>query len=438
MRITIPYRPRYPEVHRQIAGARFSVLVAHRRFGKTVLAVCHLIRCAVSCSLRLGHYGYVAPFRNQAKSVAWDYLKHYTRVIPGLEINESELSVSLPAPGGRSKIRIFGADRPDALRGLYFDGIVLDEVAQMKPEVWDEIVQPALADRQGWALFIGTPKGVNLFSRMYYHALREQAAGNPGWLALTFPVHATNVLPKPDVERMQRDMSDAKFRQEMLCDFSASSDETLISIDEARAAMERTPDMKLAENWPLVLGVDIARYGEDATVFCRRQGLVCLEPLILRGKSNTEVADRLIAYISEFSPQYVNIDQGQGTGVIDIVRGLAPRDVIITEVPFGSRAHNPQLYFNRRAEMWTSLRDWLRGGGRLPKDELLLQELTAPCYSFDSQGRIRLEAKDEIRKRLGHSTDAGDAIALTFAVPIGPRNFRRKSQRKRKPYDPFA
>ena len=103
-----------------------------------------------------------------AKAIAWSYLKHYTSPIPYCKINEGELSIILP---NRATIRIFGADNPDALRGLYFDGVVMDEVAQMKPEVWGEIIRPALADRKGWAVFIGTPKGINLFSQMYDLAL---------------------------------------------------------------------------------------------------------------------------------------------------------------------------------------------------------------------------------------------------------------------------
>lgn len=156
-KIVIPYRPRYPEVHKTLDATRFVVLVAHRRFGKTVLAVNHLIKSAVACAKAGGHFGYVAPFRNQAKSVAWDYLKRYARPLPGLKINESELSISMPSAGGGAKIRIFGADNPDALRGLYFDGIVLDEVAQMKPrsgrrsfsQPWrTDWVSPSLSARQ--------------------------------------------------------------------------------------------------------------------------------------------------------------------------------------------------------------------------------------------------------------------------------------------------
>ena len=129
--VVIPYTPRYPqtEIHGLLEAHRFSVLVAHRRMGKTVLAVNHLIKRAITDQKERGFYAYIAPFRIQAKAIAWAYLKHYTAPIPMLKVNEGELSIMLP---NGAVIRIFGADNPDALRGLYFDGVVMDEVAQMK------------------------------------------------------------------------------------------------------------------------------------------------------------------------------------------------------------------------------------------------------------------------------------------------------------------
>ena len=159
MKISIPYKPRYPDVHERLSAARYSVLVAHRRFGKTVLAINHLIRAAVLCGRPRGHFGYVAPMLHQARTVCWDYLLHFTAKIPGRVVSRRDLAVNLPSAGGGARVRLFGASNPDALRGLYFDGVVLDEVAQMKAEVWEEIILPALADRQGWAVFIGTPQG---------------------------------------------------------------------------------------------------------------------------------------------------------------------------------------------------------------------------------------------------------------------------------------
>lgn len=179
MKVVIPYRPRFPqdEIHKQLETHRFCVLVAHRRLGKTVLSVNHLIKRAITDRKERGMYAYLAPFRNQAEQIAWGYLKHYTSQIPAISINEQKLSILLP---NGATIRIFGADNPDALRGLYFDGVVIDEVAQIKPTLWGEVIRPALADRKGWAAFIGTPKGINLFSQIYDQALNLMSKGDPG------------------------------------------------------------------------------------------------------------------------------------------------------------------------------------------------------------------------------------------------------------------
>ncbi len=415
----IPYRPRYPEVHRVLETHRFTVLVAHRRFGKTVLSINHLLKQALLCSKPRGIYAYVGPLRNQAKATAWNYLKHYSGPVPDRRVNEGELSIKLP---NDATIRIFGADNPDALRGLYFDGVILDEVAQMKSEVWQEIIQPALADRQGWALFIGTPKGINLFSDLYYDALKRESKGDPNWTALSFPVSQTDALPQEEVDRLKSELSDNAFRQEMLCDFAASSDNVLITIDEVNSAVEAPVDLEAMMPWPVIVGVDVARFGDDSTVFFARRNLHTYQPVVLNHLSNMEVADHLMAYIAEIKPAFVCVDQGQGTGVIDrVVELTKTMDVSVVEVPFGSKALKDAQFVNRRAEMWTEIRDWLRAGGRIPDIQELKAELTAPIYRYDQRGRIKLEPKEDIKERLnGRSTDLADALALTFAVHAGP------------------
>lgn len=423
MRVVIPYRPRNASVHVRLESARFSIIVAHRRYGKTVLAVNHAIKQAATCQRRDGRYAYVAPFRNQAKAVAWDYLRHYTSPIPGRIVNESELSVTLP---NGAMIRIFGADNPDALRGLYFDGVILDEVAQMRPEVWGEIIQPALADRGGWALFIGTPKGINIFSELYYRALERQQAGDTAWCAMSFPVTETTSLPADEVERLRQELSENAWRQEMMCDFSASSDDVLISLSLVSEAMRKTYQPHEYNRAPVVLGVDVARFGDDSSVIFRRQGLVGFQPVILRGLDNMSLADVVAAAIVEHRPDAVFIDSGQGQGVIDRLRQLGHK---IMEVPFGGRALRHDRFVNRRSEMWYSVREWLEAGGALPPDECLKAELSAPTYCYDSAGKIKLEPKDKIKERLLRSPDVADALALTLAAPVSrPAEIHRKAK----------
>lgn len=385
---------------------RFSVIVAHRRTGKTVCAINHLIKQAILNKKRAGRYGYIAPFLNQAKMIAWDYLKHYSNVLSP-KVNASELSVMLP---NGSLIRIFGADNPDALRGGYFDCVVLDEVAQMKPEVWHEIIRPALADRKGTAVFIGTPKGQNIFRELYERGLK----GDEEWSSALYRVDETKVIDDQELKSLREEMSENAYRQEFLCDFAAEADDVLIPIDlvsECTSRVLREQDFEYA---PTIIGVDIARFGDDATVFFKRKGLIVYDPIILRKLDNMAVADRLAQYINDTNPDGVFIDSGGGAGVIDRVRQLG---YIVSEVPFGGKALNDK-YKNRRAEMWIEMKKWLSSGGMIPNHPTLKADLSTPTYSFDPAGRMVLEPKDKIKERLGRSPDLADALALTFAGPV--------------------
>jgi phage terminase large subunit len=149
---------------------RWAVLVSHRRAGKTVATVCDLIIRACEENKHDGRYAMVAPLYNQVKDNAWNYLKHYARPLLAEEPREAELSVLLV---NGAKIRLYGADNPDRLRGGYFDGVVLDEFADMKSDVWRPVVRPMLSDRNGWATIIGTPKGKNEFWRVYQEAQKD-------------------------------------------------------------------------------------------------------------------------------------------------------------------------------------------------------------------------------------------------------------------------
>src|SRR5882724_9014339 len=140
------YRARAGQADLHGDGARFKVVVAHRRFGKTVFAVMQLLRCASQMTRRAPRFAYVGPFYRQAKAIVWDYLRHFGRGIEGARFHETELRCDLP---NGARISLYGSDDPDSLRGLYLDGVVLDEYAQMDPRVWGEVIRPALADRAG-------------------------------------------------------------------------------------------------------------------------------------------------------------------------------------------------------------------------------------------------------------------------------------------------
>lgn len=213
-RVVIPYAPRKAFLPFHERKQRWAVMVAHRRAGKTVACINDLIRAALSDGKPDGRYAYIAPQFNQAKDVAWMYLRRFCGVIPGAEFNESELRVELP---NGSRIRLYGADNPDRLRGIYLDGVVLDEYADMRPSVWGEIVRPLLTDRQGWAVFIGTPKGRNAFWSVW-----DQAASNDRWFRLMLRASEAGILPADELSDAQGDMTPEQYAQEFECSFEAA------------------------------------------------------------------------------------------------------------------------------------------------------------------------------------------------------------------------
>lgn len=212
--IIIPYKPREQQmaVHNAMDNHRFGVVVAHRRLGKTVLAINHIIREAMLCEKENPRYAYVAPTYSQAKRVAFDYLIKFTQPLSPVA-NISELRVDFY---GR-RISLYGADNPDSLRGIYLDGVVLDEVGDMNPKVWNEVLRPALADRLGWALFIGTPKGAN-----HFKDFRDRAEKEPDWALLEFKASETKIIPESELAAAHREMGDDKYSQEFECSFNAA------------------------------------------------------------------------------------------------------------------------------------------------------------------------------------------------------------------------
>jgi len=215
--MTGAYDPRRQFIGFHRRAERFACIVAHRRAGKTVACVQELLREARRCTKLRPRFAYLSPFLRQSKQVAWDYLRAAVApVLPSqASVHETELRVDLCENGGQ--VRLYGADNPDALRGLYLDGVVLDEYADMDPRVWSEVIRPALADRQGWAVFIGTPKGRNAFFELWRRAQAE-----PGWFALMLKASETGLIPQKELALARRDLTEDQYAQEFECSFEAA------------------------------------------------------------------------------------------------------------------------------------------------------------------------------------------------------------------------
>ena len=251
--IEIPYKPREHQlkIHELLDGNRFAVVVAHRRFGKTVAALNHLIREAVLNEKETPRYAYIAPTYGQAKRVAWDYLVKYTTPLGGTN-NISELRVDF---WGR-RIQLYGSDNPDSLRGQYFDGVIVDEVGDQNPKIWTDIIRPALTDRKGWCLFIGTPKGHNHFKE-----LRDRAEKEEGWGLLEFKASETGVVDETELKAAKNEMGEDKYRQEFECSFDAAVEGSyygqMLNELEEKKHMQEIPREELSRTftaWDLGMG----------------------------------------------------------------------------------------------------------------------------------------------------------------------------------------
>lgn len=208
----IPRRVFRPYLERK---ERWASVVAHRRAGKTVACIMDLVKKAADHEGREPRFAYVAPTYTQAKDVAWSYLKEYTAAIPGMEKSESELSVTFPH--NKARIRLYGAENYDRIRGLYLDGVVIDESGDIDPRAWPEVIRPALSDRKGWATFIGTPKGRNAF-----YDTHKQAQTSDDWFADELRASQTGIIDAAELADAKRTMTAEQYEQEYECSFQAA------------------------------------------------------------------------------------------------------------------------------------------------------------------------------------------------------------------------
>ena len=217
--VAIPYKARTQFIEYHTNTKRNALTVAHRRAGKTVARINKLIRSACISKLQNPRYGYLAPYYVQAKDIAWLYLKHYTSEIinsVGGKINESELSITLGH--NNAIIKLYGGESAERMRGLYFDGIVIDEAQGLSKQVLTTIILPCLADRKGWLDCSGTPKGwQNLLGELV-----KLARTNPDeWYLQILRASETGIIDNDELIRLQRLMTDNEYAQEFECDFDA-------------------------------------------------------------------------------------------------------------------------------------------------------------------------------------------------------------------------
>ena len=309
------YTPRkhQAELHDLLDKHRFAVLNCHRRFGKTVCILNHLIKAAVTNPLPNPRYAYVAPTYKQAKSIAWDYIKQFTNQIPGTKYNETELRCDFP---NGARITLLSSENSDSLRGIFLDGVCIDETAQVDPKLWNEILRPALSDRKGFCYFIGTPAGMqNFFYEMYQQALSDEK-----WLAYTAPVSKTKIIDQEELDAALSQMGESKYKQEFECDWIANIEGTIFGrlVKEAEdkgrlTKIDYDPSLPVNTVWDLGVG--------DSTAIIFYQQLGNTIQVIDYYENNREGLPHYAKIIKEKDYIYEN--------------HYAPHDIEVTEFSLG-------------------------------------------------------------------------------------------------------
>jgi hypothetical protein len=256
--VELDYKPRDVFIDFHEREQRWAVIVAHRRCGKTVSCINELIYKALVENKEDGRYAYLAPYYAQAKSIAFDYLMRFSEPVRANH-NVSELWVELI---NGARIRLFGADNADSLRGLYLDGVVLDEYADMKPSIWGAVLRPLLSDRKGWAVFIGTPKGHNQFWEIYNNATKDSS-----WYCKTLRASQTGLIPQEELDDARKMQTQDQYLAEWECDFESAilgayyGKELRQLTDQGRITeIEADPIFPLFSSWDL-------GYSDDTTIW---------------------------------------------------------------------------------------------------------------------------------------------------------------------------
>ena len=342
MNIKIPYTPRKHQsyLHQQINRYRWSVLVCHRRFGKTVCMINHLIRSALMSKLKNPRFAYIAPTFKQAKSIAWDYMKQFTAKIPNTKFNETELRVDLP---NGSRITLLGAENSDGLRGIYLDGCVIDEYANIDGKLFAEIIRPALSDRKGYCVFIGTPAGMN----NNFYDLYQHANGAEDWFNYKAKASETKIVDQEELDKAKEVMGEKKYLQEFECDWIANIEGAIYGEEVAKiedknqiARVPYDPTLPVSTSW------DLGVADHSSIIFFQQKGtgIQIIDYHEERGHGLPHYIQMLnekpYVYKDHYAPHDIDVQEfGNGKTRREIAYQLGVRFKVVPKLPVEEGIH---------------------------------------------------------------------------------------------------
>jgi len=350
MNIKIPYTPRKHQsyLHQQINKHRWSVLVCHRRFGKTVCMINHLIKSALMCKHKNPRFAYIAPTFKQAKSIAWDYMKQFTAKIPATKFNETELRVDLP---NGARITLLGAENSDGLRGIYLDGCVIDEYANIEGKLFAEIIRPALSDRKGYCVFIGTPAGMN----NNFYDLYQHANGAEDWFNYKAKASDTKIVDPEELEKAKEVMGEKKYLQEFECDWIANIEgaiygDEIAKLDDKKqlARVPYDPTLPVSTAW------DLGVADHSSIIFFQQKGtaIQVIDYHEERGHGLPHYIQLLnekpYVYKEHYAPHDIEVQEfGNGKTRREIAYQLGIRFKVVPKLPVEEGIHAVTMLLNR-------------------------------------------------------------------------------------------
>ena len=358
--IEIPYTPRplQLELHKMLDKYRFNVLVMHRRFGKTVCVINHLLRAAIMEKKKNPRYAYISPSYRQSKSIAWDYLKTFAVGIPGTKYHETELRCDLP---NGARITLLGSENPSSLRGIYLDGCAIDEVAQCPDSIFPEVIRPALSDRKGFCVFIGTPQG----TQNYFYELWDTAAATEGWNRCMYKASQPGLIDSEELAAARATMTEDQYNQEFETSWVANVPGSICgkeiqAIDDKGQITEvpHDPALKVSTFWDIGIhdytSIFFAQVSRGGTVHIidhvesRGEGLPHYAR-ILQEKSDEDG----YLYAHHYGPHDLAVAElGTGKTRIEAAHELGIRFRIVPRLPVEDGIHAvrmllPKCYFDR-------------------------------------------------------------------------------------------
>lgn len=394
-------RPQFKDLH--LSKNRWAAIVAHRRAGKTVACVIQLLtKCweAGKLGKREPRFAYIAPTYTQAKDVAWSYVKEYGLAIPGAQANESELRIDFPW-GGR--IRLYGSDNYDRLRGLYLDGVVLDEYGDMDPRAWPEVIRPALSDRQGWAIFIGTPKGRNHFSEVY-----DLAKEDSDWLCMMLKASETGLLDEKELADLRKMLSEDQYEQELECSFDAAIQGAYYAKELKRADADgRIGQVPYSTGLDVHTAWDLGIGDSTAIWFCQ---VVGQERRVIDYYETSGVGldhyvkvlrEKPYVYGQHYLPHDVEVKElGTGQSRLAILKDLGLNNIVVGKrLPVDDGIQSARVFMS---QCWFDEKKCKRG----------LDALRQYCREYDD--KLKVFKQRPLHDWTSHAADAFRYLAINF------------------------